>query len=92
MTARGMRAIVRGRVQGVGFRAFVVREARQLGLDGYTRNLPDGGVEVVAGGHPLQLDLLVERLQSGPPLARVEAVERTDVEPPPPRSSFEMRW
>jgi len=87
-----MRTIVRGRVQGVGFRAFVVREARRLGLDGFTRNLPDGSVEVVASGHPLQLELLVERLRSGPPLSQVDAVERIDLDPPPPLGEFEMRW
>ena len=87
-----MRTIVRGRVQGVGFRAFVVREARRLGLDGFTRNLPDGSVEVVASGHPLQLELLVERLRSGPPLSQVDAVERIDLDPPPSLGEFEMRW
>jgi acylphosphatase len=87
----GMRMIVRGRVQGVGFRAFVAREARQLGLGGFTRNLPDGSVEVVAGGQPLRLDLLAERLQAGPPLSRVDAVERFELDPAPSPGTFEVR-
>lgn len=91
MAERGMRTIVRGRVHGVGFRAFVVREARRLGLDGFTRNLPDGSVEVIASGPPLQLDLLVERLHAGPPLSRVDAVERCDLDPPPLHTGFEVR-
>jgi acylphosphatase len=86
-----MRTIVRGRVQGVGFRAFVVREARRLGLGGFTRNLPDGSVEVVASGHPLQLDRLVERLNAGPPLSRVDAVDRADLDPPPRQADFDIR-
>jgi len=70
----GLRAIVRGRVQGVGFRMFVVREAHRLGLAGYTRNLPDGTVEVLATGDAAKLDQLVLRLEQGPPGARVDAV------------------
>jgi len=70
----GLRAIVRGRVQGVGFRMFVVREAHRLGLAGYTRNLPDGTVEVLATGDAANLDQLVLRLEQGPPGARVDAV------------------
>jgi len=70
----GLRAIVRGRVQGVGFRMFVVREAHRLGLAGYTRNLPDGAVEVLATGDAAKLDQLVLRLEQGPPGARVDAV------------------
>ena len=91
MAGRGMRTIVRGRVQGVGFRAFVAREARQLGLGGYARNLPDGSVEVVASGHPLQLDLLAARLRAGPPLSRVDVVERTDLDLPPQCADFDIR-
>jgi acylphosphatase len=91
MTARGMRTIVRGRVQGVGYRAFVLREARRLGLAGYARNLPDGSVEVVAAGDALQLDVLAEQLRAGPPLARVDDIERTDVDPPPADADFGIR-
>jgi len=71
-----LRAIVRGRVQGVGFRDFVWRRARFLGLSGYVRNLPDGrSVEVVAEGERQALEQLLEYLREGPRAARVDEVE-----------------
>jgi acylphosphatase len=71
-----LHAVVRGRVQGVGFRDFVMTRARSLGLRGYARNLPDGrSVEVVAEGPRSELDRLVEDLVQGPRSARVESVE-----------------
>ncbi|HEY8417821.1 MAG TPA: acylphosphatase [Limnochordales bacterium] len=78
LTRRAWR--VRGRVQGVGFRAFVQRHGRALGLAGWVRNLPDGSVEVVAQGAPETLALLREYLQEGPRRAVVRQVE----EIPPP--------
>lgn len=77
MTTR--RWIVRGSVQGVGFRWFVWREARRLALGGFVRNLPDGGVEVVSQGSEGALDELEGILARGPAMARVEAVERLQV-------------
>jgi len=65
------RYLVTGRVQGVGYRRFVEREAGGLGLGGFARNLPDGRVEVVAQGDAAALAALEERLRRGPPLARV---------------------
>lgn len=73
------RWIVRGRVQGVGFRWSVRRRAEALGLIGFARNLMDGGVEVVARGEPHVLDELERYLATGPRLAAVEAVEKTDL-------------
>jgi acylphosphatase len=73
------RWIVRGRVQGVGFRWFVGQEAERLGLGGFVRNLPDGTVEVVSQGPDSALDALEEHLSRGPSHARVEAVERLHV-------------
>lgn len=72
---RRLEAWVRGRVQGVGYRAFVERVALELGLAGYARNLPDGRVEVVAEGPEEALRALLEKLKEGPRLARVEGVE-----------------
>ncbi len=70
-----MRAVVRGRVQGVGFRFFAAAAARRLDLRGQVRNLPDrSGVEVVAEGERPALDDLVRALRQGPPLAEVESV------------------
>ncbi|MGH2487398.1 MAG: acylphosphatase [Ktedonobacterales bacterium] len=76
---RNMRvtAIVRGRVQGVGYRFFARREASALGLRGYARNRVDGGVEVVAEGARRNLETFVELLRRGPSSAEVEAVDVT---------------
>ena len=71
-----LRALVRGRTQGVGFRAFVVKQAQRLGLAGYVRNMPDGhSVEAVAEGPQTQLDLFLAALRKGPMLAHVERVD-----------------
>jgi acylphosphatase len=73
------RWIVQGRVQGVGFRWFVWREAERLGLGGFARNLRDGTVEVVSQGPDDALDRLEQALRRGPSGARVDAVEQLDV-------------
>lgn len=67
-------ATVRGRVQGVGYRVFVLREAACLGLAGHVANLPDGSVHVVAEGPRADLDTLLERLEEGPPAGWVDRV------------------
>jgi acylphosphatase len=73
MTVRRYR--VRGRVQGVGFRAFALRAGRALGLAGGVRNEADGSVTAVAEGADDALDALAGRLAAGPPAARVDGVE-----------------
>ena len=70
----GRRYAVRGRVQGVGFRDFVQREARQLALTGYVRNLPDGSVLVCAMGDPASLEQLEATLRQGVRWSEVHAV------------------
>ncbi len=67
-------ANVRGRVQGVGFRVFAVREAGYLGLEGSVANEADGSVRVTAEGPRRDLDALLERLTDGPPASIVERV------------------
>lgn len=69
-----IKSTVYGRVQGVFFRAFVNRCARELGLAGYVRNLPDGALEVRAEGERRQLEKLIGYLRLGPPAARVKEV------------------
>lgn len=71
---RRLHAIVRGRVQAVGYRATTLDEARRLGLAGWVRNRADGTVEVVAEGPPAKLHLLLSFLQRGPLGARVASV------------------
>lgn len=65
---------ITGRVQGVGFRWFVREEARRLGLSGWVTNLPDGGVEVRAGGEGSSLQRLRRALEVGPTGADVQEV------------------
>ncbi len=87
------RFLVSGMVQGVGFRWFVARHARSLGLGGYARNLADGRVEVVASGAGAEgLARLEELLRAGPAHARVEGVDRQDdVDETVSSRSFDIR-
>jgi acylphosphatase len=70
---------IEGRVQGVGFRYFVRRAARQLGVAGWVRNRADGSVEVLADGPAPALAELELRLREGPPGSRVSQVRRETV-------------
>jgi acylphosphatase len=82
--------VVRGRVQGVGFRWFVEREAHVLGVSGWVRNNADGSVEVLAQGTRDQLLGLRSRLRQGPRAARVDDVEESEVGPVAGLSSFRI--
>lgn len=73
--AERLEATIRGHVQGVGFRYFVVRKALGLDLRGWVANLPDGGVRCVAEGSPGALEALEEALRTGPPGSFVTAVD-----------------
>jgi acylphosphatase len=76
MTDRArLHVVVRGTVQGVAFRAYTVDEARRLGVAGWVRNLPDGGVEAEAEGERAALEALLAFCRRGPPAARVEGVD-----------------
>jgi acylphosphatase len=88
VTAR--RAVVRGRVQGVGFRFFASRAARELGIRGWVRNLPDGSVETLAVAEEDSLRRYIEKLSRGPLGSRVDAVDVSDVAEPASFSSFEI--
>ena len=70
------RYVVAGRVQGVGYRYFVLRQAEALGVSGYARNRADGSVEVVAEGEDVVLADFEARLREGPSFAEVANVER----------------
>jgi acylphosphatase len=75
------RYLIRGRVQGVGFRFFAQDVARQEGVCGYVRNLPDGVVEAVAEGDIEAVTRFEIAIRQGPPGARVETVDASDSEP-----------
>jgi acylphosphatase len=85
------RFLVRGRVQGVGFRWFVEREAHILKIAGRVRNNPDSTVEVFAQGTPEQLAGLHSRLREGPRAARVDEVQAKDADPIPGLTSFQIQ-
>jgi len=90
-TILARRFLVRGRVQGVGFRWFVEREAHMLKVAGWVRNNHDGSVEVLAMGSRDQLAGLRSRLQDGPRAARVDDVEESEADPVAGLSSFQVR-
>lgn len=77
-TVEARRFVVRGRVQGVGFRWFVEREAHILGITGWVRNNADGSVEVLGIGTTDQLAGLRSRLHRGPRAARVDDVQESE--------------
>ncbi len=88
-----LHAVVRGEVQMVGFRYFVIEEARALGLTGWVRNGDDGRtVEVVAEGPQERLERLESLLRNGPRHARVEAVDVHWSDVLEGHQRFEARW
>ncbi|MBI2760099.1 MAG: acylphosphatase [Chloroflexi bacterium] len=86
-----LRAIVRGLVQGVGFRAFVRHHGSALGLYGYARNLPDGSVEIDSEGRRIALEELLRQVQTGPRFARVDSCEVEWLDPTGATGWFEAR-
>jgi len=84
------RFVVRGRVQGVGFRWFVEREAHILRIAGWVRNNHDSSVEVLAQGTRDQLLGLRSRLREGPRAARVDEVEESEAKPIAGLTSFRI--
>ena len=85
------RFLVRGRVQGVGFRWFVEREAFLLQIAGWVRNNSDGTVEILAQGTRDQLAGLHSRLREGPRAARIDEVEVSEAQPVAGLTSFQIR-
>ena len=75
MSAKRVQLIVRGRVTGVFFRAAAQREARRLGITGWVKNRPDGGVEILAEAEEEAVKEMISWAQRGPSAARVEDVD-----------------
>lgn len=88
---RRVNARVRGLVQGVGFRMFVVREAAALKLSGWTRNLPDGAVEIEAQGEPEMVETLLRKIRQGPSRSRVTGVNVRETSMEPDNEGFRIR-
>lgn len=75
-------AIIRGKVQGVWFRAWTERTANDLGLDGWVRNRSDGAVEALFSGPPEKVAAMLRAAEDGSPLARVDDIEAAPAEAP----------
>jgi len=82
--------VLSGRVQGVGFRAWIERTARSLDLSGWVRNRRDGSVEAVFAGPAEAVDDMISRCRRGPDHARVEVLDRREESVPPP-PGFQIR-
>ncbi len=82
---------ITGRVQAVGFRALVKREADLLGLAGWVKNCEDGSVEVFAQGNEEKLNMLEQECKKGPPAAEVQHIVREEI-PKQPLDHFEIRY
>jgi acylphosphatase len=76
------RMVARGLVQGVGYRAWLVYQARKLGLDGWVRNRSDGSVEALVAGDTAAVEELLRLCRRGPKLAEVLSIEEDLAEPP----------
>lgn len=74
-----VRVVIRGRVQGVGFRAWTVRRAQELGVRGWVRNRRDGSVEALLDGPEDRVAALLALCRQGPPAARVDSLESEPV-------------
>lgn len=88
---KGVRAVIRGHVQGVGFRGWTEHKARMRGLDGWVRNRADGTVEALFGGPAEAVEAMLTDCRRGPRSGRVDEVTVTDAEAPPPGSGFAQR-
>ena len=75
-----VRLILHGKVQGVFYRDWTVSAARDFGLTGWVRNLPGDTVEAWLEGETAAIDKMIAAMQDGPPRARVDKIEREDVE------------
>ncbi len=87
-----VRARVSGRVQGVGFRYFVLRQAQGMRLKGWVRNLRGGEVELIAEGTRAELEQFLKAVRAGPPMAWVERVDSEWLEPRGDLAGFDLKY
>ncbi len=91
MSEKRVRVTIRGRVQGVGFRANCQREAQAAGLRGWVRNQWDGSVEALFEGPSAAVDKLIAWCRVGPRMAEVESVEVAEASEAAPAGTFRVR-
>jgi len=92
MTQRAVKSTVTGRVQGVYYRASLLRQARASGLCGWVRNLPSGDVEFLAQGEGADVDALLAWARTGPRHARVVNVAVHEIDTRDDLVDFEIRY
>ena len=80
-----VRLLIKGRVHGVGYRAWCMNKAEALGLKGWVRNITDGSVEALVYGPAKDVETMIAACSQGPAHAQVTAVERETIEPSPDR-------
>ena len=90
MLVQAKQITVHGKVQGVGFRFFVQRAGKRLGLNGKVRNRPDDTVEIVVAGDAELIKEFVSQVSKGPPLSRVERLDIQDIAPVEGFRSFQI--
>jgi acylphosphatase len=83
---------ISGRVQGVGYRYFVLKQATILDLNGWVRNMLDGSVAVLVQGEEKDIDTLIDYLKIGPPLSRVTNISKIRVQSPEIINGFSVRY
>ena len=88
---KSIHARIRGRVQGVGYRAWTIETATRLGLTGWVRNRLDGSVEAVFQGDEASLHIMLEKCEDGPLLARVFEIKTKDLTDEPGHEGFRSR-
>jgi len=88
----GYHLFIKGKVQGVGFRAFTKEQADRLGVTGYVKNLPDGRVEALIEGRESLLEEMIRRLKTGPPGAEVKGIEIERVKPTGKYEKFKILY
>jgi acylphosphatase len=92
MSMRAQRLVIRGRVQGVGYRDAAVQAAYECGVCGWVRNRQDGSVEALAQGEAEAVERFIVWCRRGPPLARVADVATSDATVEAGLTAFEMRF
>jgi acylphosphatase len=91
MRVKSVYLIIGGRVQGVGYRYFVVRKAEELQINGWVRNTPEGKVEIEAEGEPQNLATFVDWMKIGPARAIIRSFSVSDIAPQRNFTSFTIR-
>ncbi|MFA5328780.1 MAG: acylphosphatase [Prolixibacteraceae bacterium] len=91
MPVKSVSIVVKGRVQGVGFRYFAQYRAEQLNITGWVRNTPDGNVEIEATGEPENMNAFIDRIKIGPSRSIVQSISVSEFTPTRTFTNFTIR-